>query len=189
MVLGEDKLAELNDVGPKESKEMEMVIFSNPIIDPGDALKGRFWASQIDDECDVVKETPYEEMGQRGESSGLVNPVVFYTGMSVVLVEKNFLQNIRVVCGKAQPCLILLSETKCGTDCRLKCLMKLGFDGLYFIPSMGHSGGIVAAWKSVQFKVEIGQVGRQLMHMRCDDGGIGKICFVDSGTVGGDRRL
>ncbi|KAI9126659.1 hypothetical protein K1719_002255 [Acacia pycnantha] len=50
---------------------------------------------------------------------------------------------------------------------RLSCVDKLGFDGMAYIPSLGRSGGILAAWKSVSIVVEITQLDRQLINLRC----------------------
>lgn len=58
-----------------------------------------------------------------------------------------FLQNLRLLCRKNNPGLILLSETKCEEVHRLRRILDLGFDDLAFVPSVGRSGGIVVAWK------------------------------------------
>ncbi|KAI9084443.1 hypothetical protein K1719_033633 [Acacia pycnantha] len=65
------------------------------------------------------------------------------------------------------PCLLLLAETKSETiDC-LTCVSKLGFNGMTFVPSLGRSGGIFAAWRSALIEVEIIQLDRQMIHLRC----------------------
>ncbi|KAI9084030.1 hypothetical protein K1719_034026 [Acacia pycnantha] len=58
-------------------------------------------------------------------------------------------------------------ETKCETLDRLRCVSKLGFDGLIWVPSVGRSGGLLAAWKSSLIEVEVLNLDRQLIHLRC----------------------
>ncbi|KAI9108878.1 hypothetical protein K1719_020183 [Acacia pycnantha] len=79
----------------------------------------------------------------------------------------NFYQNIKLACSRNNPCLVVLSETKCERVEKLQCVSKLGFDGTACVPSVGRSGGLFAAWKSDQIRVEIIHQGRQLFHFRC----------------------
>ncbi|KAI9071498.1 hypothetical protein K1719_046541 [Acacia pycnantha] len=79
----------------------------------------------------------------------------------------NFYQNIKLACSRNNPCLVVLSETKCERVEKLQCVSKLGFDGTTCVPSVGRSGGLFAAWKSDQIRVEIIHQGRQLFHFRC----------------------
>lgn len=80
---------------------------------------------------------------------------------------RNFLQNIRSVCLKNKPCLIFLAETKTESIDRLSCVGKLGFDGIAHVPSVGRSGGILAAWNSALIEVEVLKLDRQLIHLKC----------------------
>ncbi|KAI9074143.1 hypothetical protein K1719_043914 [Acacia pycnantha] len=57
-------------------------------------------------------------------------------------------------------------ETKCESEEPLKKLSRLGFDGLAMVPSIGRSGGIVAAWKSNQVGVVVLKCNRQFIHLR-----------------------
>ncbi|KAI9094741.1 hypothetical protein K1719_026547 [Acacia pycnantha] len=77
-------------------------------------------------------------------------------------------RNLRVVCRKVQPVLIVLSETKCETEDRLKGLLNLGFDCMSFVPSSGRSEGIVAAWNRLLVDVVVERTGSQFMHLSCD---------------------
>ncbi|KAI9112878.1 hypothetical protein K1719_016195 [Acacia pycnantha] len=71
------------------------------------------------------------------------------------------------VCSKNHPCLIFLAETKSESVERLRCVSKLGFDGLSYVPSLGRSGGILAAWNSSFIEVDVINLDRQLIHLRC----------------------
>ncbi|KAI9107903.1 hypothetical protein K1719_021239 [Acacia pycnantha] len=60
-----------------------------------------------------------------------------------------------------------MQKTKCESVDRLRCVSKLGFDGLTQVPSVGRSGGLLAAWKSSLIEVEVLHLDRQLIHLRC----------------------
>ncbi|KAI9088583.1 hypothetical protein K1719_029697 [Acacia pycnantha] len=64
-------------------------------------------------------------------------------------------------------CLLFLAETKSETVDRLSCVSKLGFDDMSYVPSLGRSGGILTAWRSAVIEVEILQLDRQMIHLRC----------------------
>ncbi|KAI9128865.1 hypothetical protein K1719_000348 [Acacia pycnantha] len=132
---------------------------SNPLIDPGYAVlsvrpSGRFWAgsAQEDSDCIMVGETPVEEMGAP------VGPGA---------CGRNLSQNIRLLERPHHFSLIILAETKCENDCRLKHLGSLGFDGISFIPSVGRSGGLAAIWKTNLLDVSTIVEDRQFLHLRC----------------------
>ncbi|KAI9111825.1 hypothetical protein K1719_017515 [Acacia pycnantha] len=78
-----------------------------------------------------------------------------------------FFHNIQAVCSKNLPCLIFLAETKAEAVNRLRCVNKLGFDGLSYVPSLGRSGGILAAWNSSFIEVDVINLDRQSIHLRC----------------------
>ncbi|KAI9124763.1 hypothetical protein K1719_004090 [Acacia pycnantha] len=49
---------------------------------------------------------------------------------------------------------------------QFNCLSKIGFDGLTVIPSVGRSGGLVAAWRSSRIGVTVACTNRQYFHLR-----------------------
>ncbi|KAI9113357.1 hypothetical protein K1719_015882 [Acacia pycnantha] len=65
------------------------------------------------------------------------------------------------------PDLIVLVETKNETDSLSSCLASSGFDGSAFIPSVGRSGGLFAAWNSDRIGVVVSYSNRQYFHLRC----------------------
>ncbi|KAI9117610.1 hypothetical protein K1719_011776 [Acacia pycnantha] len=81
--------------------------------------------------------------------------------------SKHLLQNISSVCKEAQPCLLVLSETKCERETQFLYLQKLGFDDYSFVPSVGRSGGMIVLWKKSIVSVSILQKEQQLIHLRC----------------------
>ncbi|KAI9080574.1 hypothetical protein K1719_037435 [Acacia pycnantha] len=50
---------------------------------------------------------------------------------------------------------------------RLTAVRNMGFDGLACVPSIGRSGGILAAWKSNIIDVSVIRLERQMIHLRC----------------------
>ncbi|KAI9123676.1 hypothetical protein K1719_004976 [Acacia pycnantha] len=58
-------------------------------------------------------------------------------------------------------------ETKCDSVDRLRGISKIGFDGLACVPSVGRSGGLLAAWKSPLIEVEVLSLDRQMINLRC----------------------
>ncbi|KAI9115218.1 hypothetical protein K1719_013537 [Acacia pycnantha] len=58
-------------------------------------------------------------------------------------------------------------QTKCDSVDRLRGISKIGFDGLACVPSVGRSGGLLAAWKSSLMEVEVLSLDRQMIHLRC----------------------
>ncbi|KAI9117329.1 hypothetical protein K1719_011495 [Acacia pycnantha] len=63
--------------------------------------------------------------------------------------------------------MFFLAETKCEPVNRLSAVKSMGFDGLACVPSIGRSGGILAAWKSNIIDVTVIRLDRQLIHLRC----------------------
>ncbi|KAI9123189.1 hypothetical protein K1719_006078 [Acacia pycnantha] len=80
---------------------------------------------------------------------------------------KNLAQHIRVACLQKHLALFFLAETKCESLDRLRAVSNLGYDGLAYVPSIGRSRGILAAWKSSIIDVNILRLDRQLIHLRC----------------------
>ncbi|KAI9113126.1 hypothetical protein K1719_015651 [Acacia pycnantha] len=80
-------------------------------------------------------------------------------------------KQLNLACKRDHPCLVVISETKCLDDSRLRCLQSLGFDGLAFEPSVGRFGGIAAAWKLDQIEVVLCRQDRQFLHFNCSYGG------------------
>lgn len=74
---------------------------------------------------------------------------------------------IKSVCRGKLPDLLILAETKCDRIDNLRCLEKLGYDRLDFVPSFGRSGGLVVSWKSMAVDVSLIGKDRQYMHLRC----------------------
>ncbi|KAI9117935.1 hypothetical protein K1719_011077 [Acacia pycnantha] len=91
-------------------------------------------------------------------------------------VARDFFQNIRALCIRKRPSLLLLAETKCDSADRFKCLNRLGFDGLSCVPSVGRSGGIIAAWRTDLLDVAVLKGERRYIHLKCCD--VGNRCFL-----------
>ncbi|KAI9112268.1 hypothetical protein K1719_016791 [Acacia pycnantha] len=87
--------------------------------------------------------------------------------MTFSYLELRCSPKFRAVCSKNLPCLIFLAETKAEAVNRLRCVNKLGFDGLSYVPSLGRSGGILAAWNSSFIEVDVINLDRQSIHLRC----------------------
>ncbi|KAI9085141.1 hypothetical protein K1719_032852 [Acacia pycnantha] len=79
----------------------------------------------------------------------------------------NFLQSLRLACSKNHLSLIFLSKTKNKRMEKLKCVSKLGFNGMVCVPSLGRSDGLLAAWKSNFINVDIISQSKQLIHVQC----------------------
>ncbi|KAK4263664.1 hypothetical protein QN277_029048 [Acacia crassicarpa] len=80
---------------------------------------------------------------------------------------RNFAQNIRLLCRRNYPDILLLAETKSESDDNFRCLMSMDFDGMSYVPSVGRSGGIVAIWITAKIDVTIVRQDRQFIHLRC----------------------
>ncbi|KAI9115363.1 hypothetical protein K1719_013682 [Acacia pycnantha] len=76
-------------------------------------------------------------------------------------------RNLRLICKRVSPCMIVISETKWVDESRSDCLKSLGFDGVVSVPSVGRSGGIAAAWRSDQIDAVLCRRDRQFLHFRC----------------------
>ncbi|KAI9123735.1 hypothetical protein K1719_005035 [Acacia pycnantha] len=85
---------------------------------------------------------------------------------------KDLLNHLRLVCDRSRPSLIILAETKCEQEHRLLPLTSLGFDGFFFVPSVGRSGGLVAVWRSNQITISVLQSDRQFLHLHCSIPGL-----------------
>lgn len=59
--------------------------------------------------------------------------------------RKGLLSNLKVVMKNMSPVMVILAETRCSRESRLQKLRILGFDTVRMIPSVGLSGGLVAA--------------------------------------------
>ncbi|KAI9080637.1 hypothetical protein K1719_037394 [Acacia pycnantha] len=136
-------------------------------------LKGRFWADssvlELDGDVacgsglDGVMVLDSDSGGVLVQDSGLDCEMVQETGPEVLGGDIGLDSNIY----RKHPNLLLLAETKCESVDRFKCLSILGFDGLVCAPSVGRSGGILAAWKKDQLDVSVVKLERQLIHLRC----------------------
>ncbi|KAI9111091.1 hypothetical protein K1719_017966 [Acacia pycnantha] len=125
------------------------------VLDPGQvepivALDGRFWAEAEPDplgpECSMVADSGDELMSLEGRLQAYA---------------------LGAVCNRNKPCLLFLAETKTESVDRLRCVSRLGFDGMSYVPSVGRSGGILAAWNSTFVEVDVLQLDRQFIHLRC----------------------
>ncbi|XP_028785411.1 uncharacterized protein LOC114741327 [Neltuma alba] len=77
-------------------------------------------------------------------------------------------KNLRAIFGNLTLTVLILSETKCESDSKLRCIYSLGFDSLFSIPSTGHSRGLAVAWKSDLVRISILSSNKQLLHLRCE---------------------
>ncbi|KAI9102180.1 hypothetical protein K1719_023690 [Acacia pycnantha] len=165
-------LHEVNDggsVGVIEGKEMEMDpvgdnllgldSFGSEAVDNiGDGerlggLEGKFWA-----EPSLLDPDPEREMvdcGPRGEVVGTVVP------------ETQAKSQIESLIRQSDPSILLLSETKTEAESPFRCLAKLGFDEWDFVPSLGRSGGLLAAWRKDRVAVSVLCKNRQFINLRC----------------------
>ncbi|KAI9108500.1 hypothetical protein K1719_020384 [Acacia pycnantha] len=84
----------------------------------------------------------------------------------------NLIQQLSVVCRGSWPTLLILAETKCDTNSRFRCLERIGYNGMSFVPSVGRSGGIVAAWRNDRGSVSVIQSNRKFIHLLCSLGGL-----------------
>ncbi|KAI9086570.1 hypothetical protein K1719_031431 [Acacia pycnantha] len=76
-------------------------------------------------------------------------------------------RNIKPIINGSRPSLVVLADTRCSSDSRLKHLLKLGFDSMKMILSIENSGGRVAFWKSSSVSVTILEEDRQFVHRHC----------------------
>ncbi|KAI9113231.1 hypothetical protein K1719_015756 [Acacia pycnantha] len=56
---------------------------------------------------------------------------------------------------------------KSDSELRFHYLERLGYNGLAFVPSVGRSGGLAAAWRSKQGSVSVIRSDRQFIHLYC----------------------
>ncbi|KAI9086704.1 hypothetical protein K1719_031298 [Acacia pycnantha] len=71
------------------------------------------------------------------------------------------------VTGSSKPSLLLLSETKTDREESFECLKNLGYDSLTFVPSLGRSGALLAAWNKDFISVSVLGTDRQFINLRC----------------------
>ncbi|KAI9086739.1 hypothetical protein K1719_031333 [Acacia pycnantha] len=81
--------------------------------------------------------------------------------------DTSLVRHLRSVCKNPLPSLRILAETKCELESNFLCLKNLGYDSLAFVPSVGRSGGIVAAWKSNLISISVIRKERQFIHLQC----------------------
>ncbi|KAI9128823.1 hypothetical protein K1719_000306 [Acacia pycnantha] len=150
-----------NDVlaGEQERGQQFQVgqVSSNP-LNPGDQrmgvpLAGKFWAgsSSLDpDEADFNEE----------DEASFNENMKYFASCSVCLYWSQVLSS--------DSC----RKTKSEEDSHFRCLERLGYDGLSFVPRVGRSGGLVAVWKSNLISINVLKTDRQFIHMSCKLRGI-----------------
>ncbi|KAI9121943.1 hypothetical protein K1719_006632 [Acacia pycnantha] len=82
--------------------------------------------------------------------------------------NKSLLRNIKAICAGPKPKVLLLAETKSSDDSVFRPLVKWGYDSLKYVPSEGRSGGLVILWKSDSVKIDLFEISRQFIHVRCE---------------------
>ncbi|KAI9110182.1 hypothetical protein K1719_018624 [Acacia pycnantha] len=133
-------------------EEEGISFISNP-HDPGDSSptdgpSGKFWVGPETNEPDI-----------------------FYWNCRGACAS-NLIQQLSVVCRGNWPTILILAETKCDTNSRFRCLERIGYNGMSFVPSVGRSGGIVAAWRNYRGSVSVIRSNRQFIHLLCSWGGM-----------------
>ncbi|KAI9073164.1 hypothetical protein K1719_044870 [Acacia pycnantha] len=80
--------------------------------------------------------------------------------------HSRLVRNLRLAWTNSCPDILILAETKSENPSLVSRLESIGFDGNAFIPSVGRSGGLCAAWKSDRVDVEVMISNRQYFHLR-----------------------
>ncbi|KAI9119405.1 hypothetical protein K1719_010080 [Acacia pycnantha] len=81
-------------------------------------------------------------------------------------------RNLKLLFKGQKPNLLLLADTRCSDVSRLRHLLRLGYDQIRMIPSVGNSGGLVAVWDSTVASISILEEDRQYFHMRASSSGM-----------------
>ncbi|KAI9127465.1 hypothetical protein K1719_002024 [Acacia pycnantha] len=77
---------------------------------------------------------------------------------------RGLFRNLKLLCKKSQPSVIVLADSRIRDVARFKCL---GFDSLQVIPSLGQSGGLAVGWNSSRISVSVLEEDRQFFHLQC----------------------
>ncbi|KAI9081392.1 hypothetical protein K1719_036655 [Acacia pycnantha] len=137
-------------VGPSSSEPPNEGIFSSVPIDPGErgglgGIRGKFWV---------------------GPSVWGLECVALYWNCCGAC-GRNLTQNLRTVCIGLRPMIIILAETKCENEDWFEDLKRMGYDSLAVVPSVGRSGGMMAAWRRDRIVVMGNRQEQQLFHLHC----------------------
>ncbi|KAI9085418.1 hypothetical protein K1719_032579 [Acacia pycnantha] len=149
-VRGDTRMQEDDLVVPSGSECPEEEIFSSVPIDPGErkglgGIRGKFW------------------VGPNVE--GLEYIALYWNCRGAC--GRNLLQHLRTVCSGIRQMIIILAETKSESEDQFEVLKRMGYDGLIVIPSVGRSGGMMAAWRMDRINVMGLSQEQQLIHLRC----------------------
>ncbi|KAI9075071.1 hypothetical protein K1719_042969 [Acacia pycnantha] len=72
-----------------------------------------------------------------------------------------------MLCRRKNPDVLFLDEMKCTSIDKFRCLTGSGFDGMAWVPSVGRSGDIVAAWRKENIDITTTRLDRQFIHLKC----------------------
>ncbi|KAI9076862.1 hypothetical protein K1719_041166 [Acacia pycnantha] len=143
-VLQKGRVQSLDDSGGMGVDDVASspILFAAEMLDPGDSemvpsLHGKFWAAP--NESGPVVGVDSLDPGIHGPDPDLVGAGGEDAGLSVMTESVD----------------------------RLRCVSRLGFDGLSYVPSVGRSGGILAAWNSAFVEVEVLRLDRRFIHLGC----------------------
>ncbi|KAI9100849.1 hypothetical protein K1719_024211 [Acacia pycnantha] len=140
-----------------------VVDFQPTMLDPGKqdklaGLPGRFWADPTE-----VAQVPLS-MEDSPSAQPLDSMVFFWNACGAC--SSSLIRNLWFAWGGTFPDLLVLAETKSEKLYQFNSLSKVGFDGLAVIPSVGRSGGLVAAWRSNNIGVTVVCTNQQYFHLR-----------------------
>lgn len=79
--------------------------------------------------------------------------------------QKGFIPLIKDITREYDASMIFLLEIHASGDRVKRFVAKSGFDGSHVIDSMGHSGGIIALWKTSVWKVDVLNQSNQFLHL------------------------
>ncbi|KAI9097782.1 hypothetical protein K1719_025553 [Acacia pycnantha] len=92
--------------------------------------------------------------------------------MTWTQLMRSFFSQIRTISKSSRPSVLVLSETKTEKENSFRCLAKLGYDCLTFVPSLGRSGGLLVAWKKDLISISMLGKDRQFIHLHCSVNGM-----------------
>ncbi|KAI9086903.1 hypothetical protein K1719_031064 [Acacia pycnantha] len=81
--------------------------------------------------------------------------------------NRGFFQQIKPLIRNSDPSVLVLSETKSEVEGPFRCLERLGFVDRVVVPSVGRSGGLIAAWRKDRVSVSVLSKNRQIINLRC----------------------
>ncbi|KAI9076525.1 hypothetical protein K1719_041511 [Acacia pycnantha] len=144
--------------------------FSMVPHDPGDSrklggLQGKFWSGP----SEVGRDLEMEDDPSLG-SVTFMDSIFYWNSRGAC--GSNLLRQIKTGFKCRNPSILILAETKCDHEAKLRCLCRLGFDDFAFVPSIGRSGGLFMAWKTNCIGVEVIRSDRQFIHVRCSAVGV-----------------